>query len=689
MFKNRNITDFFKPFASPRPAKRARYNEDEHTKDFQTQAPVYSSSPRLAVRAKNAPTDVRPLVEDLTTSSLSSPPSDDSTLFIPDDIPRDVDQDFVSSITFPVVASSQRVSRNGEIMIRNSDDDTDSEVSLEDIGDILVGKKSTFMSSPPTEPDLPTIPTGTRTRFSGQNEKSSFSRNTRAGRVAPTLPASTQYKFSLASLVAKAEQDDATDEGTTQARRLIESLEDRRAALEANIDHDQGIKDLDTGVLASVMENQGDDGTIGKLMQAIERTEALSMQKCWSFFELNPSGKAKEMVSSIEDFPRTDSSLLPASLSEFHISCANGYLGEVAARGKLPDELLHWILDASSAEPAEDLRRAYVSTLSHAGAQATSDFSPSSIDMLLRQLGAKTDALNVESPIAPIWRTPIQDDELRSKALFSSGLRNILKLLSGVAGWMSPESRVHSLCILCRILVDTCVARDRRNLEAAEDAFESLVSSIPDTHFEAEVSIILSTTFSQLKNAQLRLQMLRCIPATTLRLSLLRRRLSVAFFFENPSYLAKQPPDLINIKRIIAQLRKPEYSIGTNTDYLEFAAAIAILDIGLDDGDPPDFVSDVDLERKFNEKVDRLAEVVKGIVSKIADAGASFMTRTEAKDGLEAFHNRLVHAVRTKPRPRNSHFGKSDISLGNGLSSGEFMSKFLSSRKPTADLNLG
>lgn len=316
-----------------------------------------------------------------------------------------------------------------------------------------------------------------------------------------------------------------------------------------------------------------------------------------------------------------------------------------------------------------------------------SNLSPSMIDTLFCQVGAKKDALNVESPIEPILRTPIQDDELRAKTLSTSGLRNVLKLLSGVAGCMSPESRVHSLCVLCRILVDTCVARDRSNLEAAEDAFESLIFSIPENHFDAESSIILSTAFSQLKDAQLRLQMLRCIPATTLRLSLLRRRLSVAFFFDNPTYLTKQPPDLFSIRKIIAQLRKPEYLIGTNTDYLQLAAAIAILDIGLDDGDPPNFALDLGLEEKFNEKIDRLAEVVKGIVSRIADAGASFMTRTEAKDGLEAFHNRLVYAVRTKPRPKNLHFGKSTISAGDRVSSGEFMSKFLSSRKTTGDLN--
>ena len=42
-------------------------------------------------------------------------------------------------------------------------------------------------------------------------------------------------------------------------------------------------------------------------------------------------------------------------LSNFRLACANGYLGEVAARGKLPDELLHWMLDTCKFQTARYL----------------------------------------------------------------------------------------------------------------------------------------------------------------------------------------------------------------------------------------------------------------------------------------------------------------------------------------------
>ena len=308
MFKNRNITDFFKPFANPRPAKRARHDPDEPAKELKAPAPVCSSSPRLAVRAKHNPSDARPSLDDLTTSSLSSLQSEDSTLFVPDKIAREIVQpDIFSETTVPVLGSSQRVSRNGELVIRNSDDETDSEVSLDDIGDILVGKKSTLVSSPPTEPDLPQPPTAHRIRPIRQDEK------LRSERVSATFTPTTKYKFSLASLIAKAEQDDATDEGTAQARQLIESLEDRRAALEAKVDQDRGMKDLDIGPLMSYAQKYGDGDAVGKLMQAIERTEALSTQNCWSFFKSTTPEKIEGKSNPLEDFPRIESSLLPDS----------------------------------------------------------------------------------------------------------------------------------------------------------------------------------------------------------------------------------------------------------------------------------------------------------------------------------------------------------------------------------------
>ena len=43
--------------------------------------------------------------------------------------------------------------------------------------------------------------------------------------------------------------------------------------------------------------------------------------------------------------------------------------------------------------------------------------------------------------------------------------------------------------------------------------------------------------------------------------------------------------------------------------------------------------------------------------TQIIDTSASHMKRTEAKEILEAFHSRLLFAVRTKPPPKKKVFG--------------------------------
>jgi len=51
------------------------------------------------------------------------------------------------------------------------------------------------------------------------------------------------------------------------------------------------------------------------------------------------------------------------------------------------------------------------------------------------------------------------------------------------------------------------------------------------------------------------------------------------------------------------------------------------------------------------------------------------MLRTEAKEVLETFHSRLIHAVRTQPRKKEIFFGGAGVDGVSGV--GEFMRRFL------------
>jgi len=168
----------------------------------------------------------------------------------------------------------------------------------------------------------------------------------------------------------------------------------------------------------------------------------------------------------------------------------------------------------------------------------------------------------------------------------------------------------------------------------------------------------------------------------------MRRRFALAFFFEDTAYLSKQPPDLLNFKKIIKKLKEPQFEIGRDTDYTQLGAMTAILDIGVDDGDPPGMDSGKEAETEFNQKVDKLANHVKAMFAQIIDTGASHLTRTGAKDTLDVFHYRLICAVRTKLRPKKSMFGGIGAGVTGGASA-EFMAKFLPNRRVLREAGTG
>lgn len=152
--------------------------------------------------------------------------------------------------------------------------------------------------------------------------------------------------------------------------------------------------------------------------------------------------------------------------------------------------------------------------------------------------------------------------------------------------------------------------------------------------------------------------MLQNIPAYSPRLSLLRRRLALAFFFEDELFLQKKPEDTIDFNSIVRHLQKSCFIIQNTTDYAELAALIAILSIGVDNGDPPPVGSNKQAETAFNADVDLLASGIKGIFTQIVDTGASHMKRTEAKEVLEAFQSQLLYAIRTKAKPKMTIWGE-------------------------------
>lgn len=158
----------------------------------------------------------------------------------------------------------------------------------------------------------------------------------------------------------------------------------------------------------------------------------------------------------------------------------------------------------------------------------------------------------------------------------------------------------------------------------------------------------------------LRLQLLRHLPAF-LEVSLgIRRRLSLAWFFDDSSYLGGLPDGRLDCHKVASFLRDSRFTINNATDYGSLAASMAILDIAIDAADRP-FPMTKQEEAAFNRDIDLIAATIKAMFTQIVDSGLSNIKRTETKEVLEGMYARLVYAVRTKRPPKTSIFGESTL----------------------------
>lgn len=187
-----------------------------------------------------------------------------------------------------VTRSSQRIVKNGAIVIRSSDDESDSDSSLDDI-DGLIARKSAPNSTPPTESE-PTLPlANTQT---GQKIRASSRLKTPKTTVSftpqeqPKFRMPPEYKYSLASLVQRSKEEKALEENIAKAKSALDS-HDIENPLIFGGSHGSAPTEakIDTTLLVSVMKRKNEGEDIDRLLMAVQRTEAFDLRTTWSFFD--------------------------------------------------------------------------------------------------------------------------------------------------------------------------------------------------------------------------------------------------------------------------------------------------------------------------------------------------------------------------------------------------------------------
>lgn len=193
--------------------------------------------------------------------------------------------------------SSQRVIKNGKVVITSSDgDDTDSVTSMDDPDDLL--RMFTSSASPVMKQD------GKEHTLSPARplNHSSKTRTTKNKKLSSST-AAPSYKFSLETLVTDAVDDNEVEADIAKFKQALESSEN--AANSGDKGQKGGLREE---MLASAIDLDENDSSFQRLLDAVNRTDAFGHDLSWSFFE----DYAHDQAPSPESFPNGVGSDAPA-----------------------------------------------------------------------------------------------------------------------------------------------------------------------------------------------------------------------------------------------------------------------------------------------------------------------------------------------------------------------------------------
>ncbi|KAL6231826.1 hypothetical protein BDW75DRAFT_34294 [Aspergillus navahoensis] len=657
MSSPRRITSYFK-----RPKFALAPEDTRHRSPEEDPAP--QSSPLTELSSQQLPSDITTpdtpggpsaqLNQSLLLSAggqVENDPAPQSNLQSPRTGPVDNDpapqSSFQSSRTGTSFSSSQRIVKNGKVVVTNSDDESDSVGSLESPEDIL----SMFLT-----PTAPKPHTGEDDTNELRDRRTPKSKEVPLWKVAPP-----KYKNSLDALVIQTVDDNETEAGIARLK----------ASLAAESSHKGGpvsASNLNEHVLASAIKSDGAEDSIGlqRILDAVRRTEALDLRKSWSFFDLETELPRAQEFPRVCIRPGTYLAVLrdpdpnsPERERAFH----SGIIDFAVSKGLLPDEVLRWIFYSIPSESRDSLRLAYCRALKRTPARRMKTLiRPDDIDTLFWHMSAKPAALALTDPVVPDAHPQGKSPGTRSQHY--AALLSVLDLFRQAATLFADDTRNRILNYILRLPLDNSLTQEFTICSAIERTITAVLDATTDEYADELATNICTIVHSTLKDAELQSRLLEHIAPVNDWIAALRRRLAYIFLTDNPSADVGSQDRKAEVCRISSILKHPQYNVKrckkgqTEYDYGKLTAITTFLDIIIDSGWSETQFTDESAEDEFNHEIDALADQVKRIFTAIQDSGASHMKRTLAKEALEALHYRIVYCVRTKPRPKKVLFGK-------------------------------
>ncbi|KGM91527.1 uncharacterized protein PADG_12385 [Paracoccidioides brasiliensis Pb18] len=543
---------------------------------------------------------------------------------------------------------SQRIVRDGQVIITNSDEDTDSLSDLETADDLF----NKFLKPIPGAAHSTSFPTKAHNGRDDDNGSSAARRSRQPYAGLSSLKSNDsinlpKYQFSLDTLVEDAANDKRTE---AKVAKIKKSLQPK-----APSDKSCGV--LRDDLLAAAVENETDTKGIQRLRDAVERTEMFAIGRSWLFFEEDPPAVPQPKFPSKSIAPGSWQVNLK-DLSSRGRAFFSGIVADSLSINTLPDEILLWILQAVTTEQDDYLRMSYSNVLINSTSRRISSLiNPSCIDQIFQRLGARPAALALSSSLEPDYTI---SDEYRIRD--HKYLLSALQIIHALSEKFDDNTREYVLKVILRLAIDEGVMTDCLISLEVQKIITSLLGA-PDKISDLTLYDISLHLFKTVKHPELQIQLLKNILPMNPRIALFRCRLAWAYFYQDSSPLGKPQEHLFDLPRLTAYLRHdkrfdsnaPRNNPKTPFNFWELHALTCILDIAIDSGTTkPSFSGS--RESEFNAVVDGLADVIKAIFSAIRDSGASHLRRSEARENLQALYYRLAFGVRTRPRPAKALF---------------------------------
>ncbi|OCT50614.1 hypothetical protein CLCR_06714 [Cladophialophora carrionii] len=604
----------------------------------------------LSIRSKtsHAKTPVDPPSIYKQASIFSSPSQNDLT-------PKQPQTKSFSFADLP--SSAQAVLKDGEVIevLDSDEDDTD---SLESLEDFFIGKQTghtAALSSTPDDDDQAALEAErvrTLSLFLGTSRK----QGPLVGKdkIRQLRAKERAFTFNMASLLDDHFEDEEVENNVRKARAEVDAA--------IKVEDAANAPDVDKKLLAAVATTEDGEHGVARLMDAVDRTEALNSQQVFLFFGVDGLNDWHDEEPSELPFPED---AIPDNLwrkednearSRAYLS---GYMADLATRSGVKDQVLNWTFENVVLERSDEVRQAYIDCLRSASSTWTRNHvSDQDVQNIFRTVGADNSSLQDSVEIKPRHRLLRAPARRNPKYLLA-----VLDLFRAISPDMDFLALSKLTSVLCRLAIDAEIMSDGVINAKVEDLLWFLLS-LPDVEMRTHVAErMLADVGKYLKDPTLQAHLLCHIPPTSPLACKVRVVLSQVFLLGlsvlKKSTLVSPSVSLDILTNHIST--SPDFDTkrrkgGSTIDYIALRARTHLLDVAIcDGGRPASFTSRAD-EQAFNKSVDRLADAVKTIEVAINDPGASHMTRTEAKDDLRALQTRLLFGVRTEVRPKRHIF---------------------------------